>query len=475
MVRPTMAGRPTSSRSLGEKLHTLRGHLNRSLFPSAPASEARVGWWERLVLVLALLAIAVILQLLRVGPSAALNSLWAEDGQILLGGAMAESFWHAIVSTYAGYLLLVPRLIAEVANLFPLQDAPAAIAILSGIVVALSGLAVWFASAAHIRNPYLRGTLVALTILCPVAGLESVASASYVLWYMLFATFWLLLWRPRTTRGAALGSLFILATALSTPGVWFFAPLAALRAIAVRDRRDLAIVGSYAIGAAVQVPVVAFNSEAAVEPLWTSDIWTTYVQRVIDGAALGEHLGGGAWVQFGWPFLIALLVAGVVGLAIGAARSNATARYFAAIAIPTSLLMFVVSVYQRAVGSQMMWPADTHFGDGGRYAIVPALLLVSVALVLIDRSAQKRAHPSRISWVGIAATAVLLLGIATSFDVRYPAARGIPAWDDALRSASASCASEDLLEATVPTSPPGFGVVLPCDRLASFSDAPAAR
>jgi hypothetical protein len=470
-----MAGNPTGGGTFGAKSQALRAHLDRWLFPAAPASRAGIGRAEAWVLAIALLALAVILQLLRVGPSNSFHSLWAEDGQIFLQEALNQNFFHAIVETYAGYLVLVPRLIGEVASVFPLRDAPAAVGIGSGIVIALSGLAVWVASAAHIRNPYLRGTLVALTVLAPVASLESVASAAYVPWYMLFASFWLLLWRPATMRGAAPGSLFILLTGLSSPGLWFFAPLAVLRAIAVKGRRDLMIVGAFAIGAAVQVPVIVLNSEEAVEPLWTSDIWTTYVQRVIDGGAFGERAGGSAWAHLGWPFLIALLVLLAVGLIIGAMRSTPSARYLAAIAIPTSLVMFVVSVYQRAVGTQMMWPAGNYLSAAGRYAIVPALLLASAALGLIDSSARRQPDQAWGRWVSAAAAMVLLAGIATSFDVSDSAIRGTPAWDDALTSAADACVTEQLSTATIATSPPGFGVQVPCDSIGSLSTAPRAR
>src|SRR5260221_3899332 len=181
-----MQGRPMNA------IRELRARLNESLFRSAPELQTTIGRGEWAIFLPVLLALAVVLQLLRVGPSEALDSLWAEDGQIFLQGALSGGFLHSVFSTYAGYLVFVPRLIGEIGALVPLRDAPAAIAISSAIVVALSGLAVWYASAGLIRNPYLRGTLVALTILAPVANLESVASGAYVPWYMLFATFWLL-------------------------------------------------------------------------------------------------------------------------------------------------------------------------------------------------------------------------------------------------------------------------------------------
>lgn len=453
-------------------LSMLRAGLNKYLFADPPSAQAMLRQGERLVVMLALLALAVILQLFRIGPWTALNSLWAEDGPIFLQGAISQGFMHDVFSTYAGYLVFVPRLVGEVGALAPLRYAPAVVAITSSVIVALSGLAVWYASAAYIRHPYLRGTLVAVTILVPVSNIESVASGAYVPWYMLFASFWLLLWRPSTTRATVLSSLFILATGLSSPGLWFFAPLAALRAIAARERRDLIIVGSFVIGAAVQVPILLFNNEGSVKPMLTINILTSYIQRVVDGAALGEHLGGSAWAHFGWPFLIVLLLCVIVGFAFSLLRSSRGARYFACVAIFTSLMMFVIEAYQRATGTQMMWPAGTHFGTGGRYTIVPALLLVSAALVLIDHSSARRRGPSRLPWAGFAAVAILLLGLVGSFDVRDTAERGTPPWVNALQGAATACVANHLSQTTVATSPPGWGIVIPCDQLSSFATSP---
>ena len=453
------------------KLQALRAHLDQNLFPAAPRSASTLSRWELGLIVGALLAIAVVLQLARLGWSASLNSLWAEDGPIYMQEALTQDLWHAVASTYATYLVVVPRLIAEVAALAPLEQVPAAVSILSGLTVGLSGLAVWCASGAHVRNPWLRGTLAALTVLTPVAGLESIDSAAYVPWYMLFACFWLLLWRPTSWKGTAFASGFLLLTGLSTPGVWFFAPLAALRALAARDRADFAILGSYAAGALAQVPVLAFSDETAVTPIWTHDIWTDYLQRVVDGAPLGLRLGGNAWDELGWPLLIALLLGGAVAFAIGFRRSGAGARWIAAIALPTSLAMFVVSLYQRAVGEAMLWPEGFHNGAGSRYAIVPALLAISAALVLIDSSERRRPAPARRRHLGVASAAVAVLAIAlvSSFWARELSVRGAPPWDDAIDAAARECEANGGTEVAIHTSPPGFGMQLPCEQLPGYA------
>jgi hypothetical protein len=446
-------------------LRAIRARLDESLFLDPPAPRRALPRGEGLALLGGLLALAVVLQLLRLGGSAPLHSIWAEDGSIFLQGGLEKGFWDAVSSPYGGYLVLVPRLIGEVSAALPLRDAAATTAILATVLVALSGVVVWQASAAHVSNPWLRGSLVAALVLCPVAGLESIDAGAYVLWYMLFAVFWALLWRPRTGLGTGLASLFLLATALTTPGVWFFAPVAALRTVAVRGRRDLAMVAAYWAGALAQVPVLALNNETVVQPQWSGDIWTAYLQRVVEGAVFGLRFGGFAWEKLGWALLILLLVAAIAGVAVGWRRSSTPARWVAAIAIPTSLVMFVVSLYQRAVATEMVWPAGDSFGAGSRYAIVPALLLLSAALVLLDRSSRRRGNPLGLSLAGAATVAVLALSIGTSFYAGDSAARGTPRWESALDEAAAECEAKELTSAGVPTSPPGFGLQISCDRL----------
>jgi hypothetical protein len=451
------------------RLAALRQSIRRWLFPAPPAAGRRAGRGELALLAVSALALAVVLQLARLDIGNAVESLWAEDGPILLQGAFERGFLDALTTPYAGYLILVPRLIGEVGAAVPLRDASAAIAIASTLVVALSGLVVWVAAAGHIRNPYLRGALVALTVLSPVASLESIADGSYVLWYMLFASFWVLLWTPRSAAGAVLGGLFVLATGLSTPGLWFFAPVAGLRLLAAADRRDVAILAGYAIGAAVQVPVLPSNSETAVDPVWTNDIWTSYLQRVLDAGVFGERLGGIGWEQLGWALLIVLLLAALAGLAYVAWRSSAQVRAFVAIAVGTSLLMFVASVYQRAVGAQVMWPADVYFGNAGRYAIVPALLLASAVLVAIDRWPRPLPGPRHLPWAGLAAVAVAAVAIGSSFHVADPAVRGTPHWSEAIDAAAASCRSEGTETAPVNISPPGYALFVSCESLSDAS------
>ncbi|MBS1846355.1 MAG: hypothetical protein JST53_18250 [Actinobacteria bacterium] len=448
---------------------SVRRRLDETLFQEPPPPDPAAKGAPRLLLVGGLLVVAVLAQMLRIGWSISLHSLWAEDGPIYFSGAVHSSVGGSLFDTYATYLVFVPRMVGEIGGLVPLQDAPAAISISSGLIVAISGWIVWEATAGLIESPWLRAALALMTVLAPTGGLESIVSGAYVPWFMLFATFWILLWRPRTALVAAGAGFSALLTGLSTPGVWFFIPLALLRTFAIRDRRDGLVLGGYWIGALVQVPVLLLNKEEAVTPLWSHDILTTYLQRVVDGAFLGLKLGGKAWEHTGWLGLVIIVAVLLAALIIGVVRAGFTARLFAALAILISAVMFIVSVYQRALGEQMVWPSHAWSEGGGRYAIVPALLLFSVAAVLIDKRSRRRPEEGRPNWLawGLALLAVVV--VATSFRVEDPEIRGAPPWEASLDHSAEVCKSEPPeAETGVATSPPGWGLNIPCVQLAKF-------
>jgi Na+-translocating ferredoxin:NAD+ oxidoreductase RnfA subunit len=446
----------------GTLIRQLRAALDRSLLRPAPPDKLKLKGWEGALVIVAFLVLAAVLQLFRLGPATALNSLWAEDGAVFLNGAMTQGFLDAMTMTHGEYLVVVPRLLAEVGTVVPLHDAAIAMNLATVFIIALSGLAVWFAAAGQIHSPYLRALLMALLVLCPVSSIEAVASPTNVAWYMAFAVFWLLLWRPATTWGACLGGLLILATGISTPATLFFIPIAVLRAVAIRDRRDALVVGAFALGMAIQVPATMLSDEQLPGSDWSSHIVTAFLQRVVDSSVLGLELGGSTWADWGWPFLIAIVAGAAVFLVAMALRAP-SGRLVAAIAIATSVAMFISSAYVRApLGDFMVWRTDEYTSLGGRYAMIPALLLISAALVLVDsRWRSSRGRPV----AAIATAAVLLVALVTSFDARGEIGRGGPPWDESLRTATAQCKAKDLAEVPVATAPEGWTMLIACDRL----------
>jgi hypothetical protein len=468
---------PKSRRELGERLAALPRQVGEGLFPTA--SEERpwgLGRPELGALLAAFLLIATILSLLRLG-DASWAKVWAEDGPVYLQGAIGQGFFHSLFQPYAGYLVFFPRLIAAVAALFPIGDMAAVIGIASALTAAVSGVAVWFGSAGHVRNPWLRGGLAVATALAATAGQETLDSAAYAPWFMLIASFWLLFLRPRTWWGASLAGLFLLLTGLSTPGVWFFAPVALARFLSVgRERRAYPVLAGWAVGALVQIPVILGQEQGA--PLWSRHIWTALVQRVIDGGVFGQRLGGGLWDEGGWTFLILLCIVLAVGLYVGMRRGPVSARWFVAFAVPTSLVMFIIEVYQRTVGPNIYWSPGISGGTSSRYVVVPAVIFLSALVVTLDGVVRDRRAGAEGGarvlgrdwqvWAVGGAVALMLLSVAVSFDMA-PGARGGPRWHEGLRMAADKCVSKAEPSAGIPTTPEPWGVVIPCTEVESWA------
>jgi len=67
------------------------------------------------------------LSLLRQPGVPAVDSIWAEDGQVFYNQAVQWSFLHSLFTPYNGYFQLVPRVMIESVTLLPVNAAAAAI------------------------------------------------------------------------------------------------------------------------------------------------------------------------------------------------------------------------------------------------------------------------------------------------------------------------------------------------------------
>ena len=133
---------------------------------------------------MAVVVLMMAVQLVRVWSSAPLNSIWAEDGYIFLADALRWGFFHALTTPYDGYLNTLSRLVAEPVSLLPVKWFAPAMALCGAAIVTGCAFVVWRASAAHIENRYLRGTLVAMMVLLPNIGIEMVDDVTYTIWFL---------------------------------------------------------------------------------------------------------------------------------------------------------------------------------------------------------------------------------------------------------------------------------------------------
>jgi len=426
------------------RLAAVRRWLDEHLFRDAPPAPELTG--RRAAVIAALAVIGVAMQLARVWASNPLETLWTEDGSVWLQDAMTRGFGDALTTPYNGYLQTLGRLVAEPVAALPVEWFPATMALIGAAIVIGMAFLVWRASAAHIEDPYLRGALAALMVLLPTFGVEDLANVTNSIWFLLFASFWVLLWRPRSFGGALLGAGVLFLAAVTNAGMVVLAPLWAARLIAFRDRRDAAIVIAFAVGLAIQLGISAGDTnllseegrkQVVAEPNWEWEVVAAYAQRVIGGAFGGYEVSAYLWRELGGPFLVALAL-GLVGLVAVAVARGGRAAVLVAVAVAASVAIFLTAGYRRwdFGGSALYWPSGLSGRNATHHVIVPTLLLLSAVAVLLDSVARAGGAETRLRMRAVMA-GLVVVGLL-SFDAS-DAIRSVPTWSEEVTAARSAC------------------------------------
>ena len=312
------------------------------------------------------------------------NGIYAEDFSVFLVGALQHP-WHLLVPD-GGYIEIVPRLIAQFVSYLPLPDAAATFAIIGALVTAACALFVFHASAGHIHSPVLRAVLGLAVVLLPVAPLEIADSGVGAPWYLLFALFWAVLWRPRSRTGIAVAAVVAFATAASTTMAFVFAPLLVARVIVLPRVREHAVTAGWAAGCLLQVPYVLQNlggvHSRAGHLASARHVLAFYGHDVVL-PALGWHL---AWrlQSFAGRNGAMLIVGGllVVFFAWALVTQRGQPRVFVLTALLTGFALTAVGA--TLSGWVTLFPVTVSGEHGARYSMLPIFLIDAAAIVAVD-------------------------------------------------------------------------------------------
>jgi hypothetical protein len=390
----------------------------RELFPE-PGTPVprRVPRWLSVLLLAVAVPLGVLVMLVRVAGTPAWDGIYGEDLGIFLVQALQHP-WPLLVG-YAGYLQLVPRLIAQVVVYLPLRDAAAAFAIIGALVTVGCALFIFHASAGHVRSTVLRFVLALAVVLLPVAQLEIADSGVNSPWYLLFALFWAVLWRPATRAGMAGAAAIGFFTAASTTMSVLFAPVLLARVIALPRLREHAVTAGWAAGCLLQAPYVVSNlgsaQSRAAHPASAGPVLAFYGHEVVL-PALGWHLSW--WLQGlagrnGATAIIGAILAVFFGWALLTQRGPA--RVFVAAALITGFLFTAVGA---ALKSVVTTATVTENGEAGsRYTALPIFLIEAAAIVAVGSFICGK--PRRLQTVAAVAALVGVLSVGWVTDFRY--------------------------------------------------------
>jgi hypothetical protein len=379
-------------------------------------------------------------------------------------------------------------------GLGPLRDVPTAVALAGAVGLALVSCLVFHMARGLIAPPALRALLVASMVLLPVAVVEMLDNLVNLPWWIFFAAFWALLWRPSGPGGRLVAAVVCLLAAASEPLVGLLMPLVIVRAVALPRWRDNAAAVGLALGLVYQLAVVlGANGARSFARTGVSSIPAAFGARVGLGWLTGLRATD-AVVR--WDRSAAEVVGGVLFLAIVVAGLRLGGRRERAFTVAVAVLAplcFAVPVWLRGAGPFMQTAKSV--GYAGRYAATPMLMLISLVLVLAGhlsagraqqepvgqhgrgahvrgghrhdhvRGGHPRDHLATVSAVTLCCV-MLVPAWAADFRDRNGRSQG-PSWVSRLPVALAECRSFPRLRlVTVMIDPPVDHVVMTCRALA---------
>jgi hypothetical protein len=419
--------------------------------------------WRPVALGFAAVAAGTAVGLLRQPGAGALDTIWAEDGDVFLGEAVRQGPLDALVTSYAGYFHAVPRLMAAIASLFPAGAASAVLALEAALAVSLLAVLVFVASGSHLTTPLSRVLVSAVVVVVPLAQGDVLNSIANFHWYGLYALFWLLIWTPSRPSGRAVAVAVTFLVAASDIIAVVFIPLALWRALrrpgagtdserseqspagGGREMHGVALAGGLGAGLLIQFAGVLGGSsdrDLAPDPVLSV---TGFLLRAVPAPLIGERWLGDS-VDARWVALaaVAWLVV-VAALLVAYTRRTRPAWTLAVVAGLHAAALYIVPVLLAGTATP-------------RYAVAPAMLVVTALAALLQPAG------SRLPLYAL--TALLALVAAVNLRVDNPRADG-PLWSEELDRARAACATGGTAE--IPIAPrgetPPWQVRVPCDYL----------
>jgi hypothetical protein len=411
---------------------SLLGHAGATLgllFPAAAPSQPSSG---RRTALAALGCVAAVVTgagvlLIRQAGTPSWSTLWAEDRWVFLPRAIAHP-WSGLVHQYAGYLQLVPQLIADVVAQFPLRFAAAGFAIGGALVASCCAVFVFRASSGHLHVTWLRALLAGSVLLLPTALIEVANSGVDSPWYLMFALFWALLWRPQSRRGRALAAVIGFLTMASNILNLLWLPLVAARVIALPRLREHAVTAGWVAGIAFQVIGLTQSREPhRIGPVPSA--FAFYGQHVLEPAVAGWRLSLEAQSAVGIPACAAIAALAVAAMVTWAVRQGGSrVGTLALAAIGMGLILTIIPALLR------YWVPGATSTDvwvpGARFTTEGILLIDVVAIAGADAVLRRpMADLARLRSVAVVAVLVAVVGIGWATSFRYHNLRsGNPPW-----------------------------------------------
>jgi len=346
----------------------------------------RRAWWVTLggPVAVGLLAAAISLARILVTNSTALSTLvWAEDGLFPLCVRKADAL-TCLMDPFAGYLLLLPRAVAALVALLPLEQWAWATNLAAAVLAGLASAFVFMVLRRIDVHAVIAVLVALLPVLAPIAGFEAVQTIGNVYMLLLFVMAICLAFPASGRPALAWYSVGLVVTALTIPSaVVLFIPILVLgfrRLLPLRHTLVLGIALAAGLIGQMAVVLTAPSRRNMGVTLGAVADWVDSMPNAVltfwPGLSFGEAtvFGQFALHPFGWTGALVVLVALGVGLwlaAVGTVRNAGVG------------MLLLVGLGSGAI------PALTGYANN-RYYVVTCLLWAAAALIALDGSVARR-------------------------------------------------------------------------------------
>ncbi|MEV6237903.1 hypothetical protein [Lentzea sp. NPDC051838] len=385
---------------------------------------------------------------------ARLDHLWAEDGARFAVDALRSPALDNLITPYGGYLHTLPRIVAELVALLPIEQTAAGFAIAAAMLRALVALIAFAGSKAYLKSTPMRFALAALVIVLPAGNSETLNNMSNLHWFLLYGAFWALLWRGAPRVPVA---IFVFLAAVSSPLVFILAPIALVRLFQARKEVPIAFLA----GLVVQAVAMVFASRTPyshdeVDPV---QVLLASLLRVPVVAFTGSERVSQFYPAHGNLVILLALLLAAVPMAAGLRFGDRAGRTLVLVSAAYSVIVIVAClVLNWSHVLQVQGPEVVMAGQ--RYSIAPCLFLFTAIFVGLDATPAKTWERAVVGasryLVGIA----VVVSVFAHLQVPRTVLRGVP-WDESLAKARAECAA-GAAEARLEHEPKDWFFVLPC-------------
>lgn len=326
--------------------------------------------------------------------------LWAEDAAVFM--AQAHQFGvRSLITSYAGYLHLIPRVIAWIQmKVSSVQAAPHFFALCCAVIVCFSSA--WIAKTLDTIRPSAAIAIALAPVLSPQNGevFLTITNLQWMLFPLLLVLLWECVFQP-PSRGYLWRTALVAVLTLTGPfGVLAWAFVAAGALYVLRQRRlsttQIAMLAVYTLAVAIQVLVmIKFPGEQHPSG---KIAWASRAIKELFGDLLPAQTP--MYVVAGFAILLAIVVClsrGVLAL--------------------VSLVIMGVAIWALGAIRINMYVANfTWYGDGSRYLYVPLLFFMWCAII--------SAETARFRWAAVTSvflgSAILLSSLSRFEAADFP-------------------------------------------------------